>query len=285
MTLWQWILVYWVCAALVSVIAALLADKDVEYGFLAGLIAIAPTAPLLIFVFLLSSYLEKKKEKNRTVEEQNVSDDDRKLRTEIGLAAEDISNDLDAVEAERISLDLHTAVKRRITRLGARIQDFNENFFVEDADEGKDLPTTFHTVYSNTLSFEFLRSRIFGDERDEILDLGAIQAEQSAPRVMFRRVDLSQEERGNKWILVFPGSFKKSLRKLNSEIKNRAEEAIQALVQDPMSPRGDTIKPLSNNNAGLWRYRIGDYRLVYMPIPDDRHIIFLKVDHRSDAYN
>ena len=52
-------------------------------------------------------------------------------------------------------------------------------------------------------------------------------------------------------------------------------------LEDPRS-RG---KPLSANLAGLWRYRIGDYRL-FCDIQDDKLIVVaFEFEHRSKAYD
>lgn len=43
-------------------------------------------------------------------------------------------------------------------------------------------------------------------------------------------------------------------------------------------------KALTGNLAGLWRYRVGNYRLI-ADIQDDRLVVLmLEVGHRSDIY-
>ena len=43
-------------------------------------------------------------------------------------------------------------------------------------------------------------------------------------------------------------------------------------------------KPLSGNQSGQWRYRVGDYRII-AEIQDDKIIIFvINVDKRNDIY-
>jgi mRNA interferase RelE/StbE len=43
--------------------------------------------------------------------------------------------------------------------------------------------------------------------------------------------------------------------------------------------------PLSGNLAGLWRYRVGDYRVVFAVDLADRLIRILAVGHRKDVYD
>lgn len=42
------------------------------------------------------------------------------------------------------------------------------------------------------------------------------------------------------------------------------------------------IKPLKGNLAGRYRYRVGDYRVIYRI--DESQVIILAIEHRSKAY-
>jgi mRNA interferase RelE/StbE len=43
-------------------------------------------------------------------------------------------------------------------------------------------------------------------------------------------------------------------------------------------------KPLQGDKGGLWRYRVGDYRLI-CEIQDERiTVLVLRVGHRKDVY-
>jgi mRNA interferase RelE/StbE len=57
------------------------------------------------------------------------------------------------------------------------------------------------------------------------------------------------------------------------------------LCEDPTVGKDDTIKPLEGKLTGLWRYRIGDYRLIYHPVEVERRIVLLSFSHRSSAYS
>lgn len=54
----------------------------------------------------------------------------------------------------------------------------------------------------------------------------------------------------------------KATQSLVKSILNQINDAITEIANDPMTPRGDTIKPLKMGK-GFYRYRIGDNRLVY----------------------
>lgn len=44
-------------------------------------------------------------------------------------------------------------------------------------------------------------------------------------------------------------------------------------------------KGLSLNKAGLWRYRVGDYRIICQIQDDQITILVLEAGHRKDVYN
>ena len=61
-------------------------------------------------------------------------------------------------------------------------------------------------------------------------------------------------------------------------------KALEEIRQHPTLARGNTIKPLTRELKGKWRYRIGDHRLVYEPDSERRIVILLSVSHRKDVY-
>ena len=78
--------------------------------------------------------------------------------------------------------------------------------------------------------------------------------------------------------------FEKEFKKLD----RYTQRLIKAWIQKHLSGCGDPRalgKGLTANLKGLWRYRIGDYRLL-CAIEDDRLVILaLTVGHRSDIYD
>ena len=42
--------------------------------------------------------------------------------------------------------------------------------------------------------------------------------------------------------------------------------------------------PLKGNLKGLYRYRIGDYRVIYVIDQEEKKVMILKVNHRKKVY-
>ena len=82
--------------------------------------------------------------------------------------------------------------------------------------------------------------------------------------------------------VILTETFKKQLKKLDAAISKRVLDYLEQveLLDNPRS-RG---KALSSNLAGLWRYRVGDYRILCR-IRDDKLIItVIEIAHRSTVY-
>lgn len=79
--------------------------------------------------------------------------------------------------------------------------------------------------------------------------------------------------------LVLTKTAAKHLRKLPAFFRNKIETKIEALKQNPF-PLG--IKKLTGRPG--YRFRIGDYRLMYDVNKKRKIITILRTQHRKDAY-
>jgi mRNA interferase RelE/StbE len=74
------------------------------------------------------------------------------------------------------------------------------------------------------------------------------------------------------------------------ELKNLdrgAQKRVVKFLQERISREGGARqygKILTGDKAGLWRYRIGDYRVVCRIDDDAQAILVLRVAHRKDIY-
>lgn len=78
----------------------------------------------------------------------------------------------------------------------------------------------------------------------------------------------------------YANSVAKDLKKLPREIQKKALEIVEVVLsKDPRIG-----KPLKGPYKGLWKYRVGDYRIIYS-IESDRLVIFvLRIRHRKNVY-
>ena len=65
------------------------------------------------------------------------------------------------------------------------------------------------------------------------------------------------------------------------------ERRIVKFLQERILPRNDPRdlgKAMAGDKAGLWRYRVGDYRLICQIDDGAELILVLRVAHRKEAY-
>ena len=71
---------------------------------------------------------------------------------------------------------------------------------------------------------------------------------------------------------------------INRKLAGRILGAISKLIQNPTEAKGNMLKPLTGSMSGLWRFRIGDYRLIYQPIIASKQIFVLNFGGRGSVY-
>lgn len=84
-----------------------------------------------------------------------------------------------------------------------------------------------------------------------------------------------------KWRLETTPAFERSARKLDPSMLRRVREYLNelSLLEDPRV-RG---KLLHADRSGLWRYRIGDYRVIASIDGDRLVIVSIGLGHRSQV--
>ena len=93
------------------------------------------------------------------------------------------------------------------------------------------------------------------------------------------------EESAPVWSLGVTKNFKKDIDGIDKNMRARIFAAILELSENPTQLRGDTVKPLAKELEGCWRYRIGDFRLVYRPNNAARNIALIAFAARGSIYD
>ncbi len=108
----------------------------------------------------------------------------------------------------------------------------------------------------------------------------------SAPAFFSPPTELKKEsEPPERWRFGLGKSFRKAVNAIDRKLQGRILEAITDIAAAPLTNRGDTVKPLSGEMNGYWRYRIGDFRLVYYPDEATRTITLCDCASRRSAYD
>lgn len=85
------------------------------------------------------------------------------------------------------------------------------------------------------------------------------------------------------WKVEFDNRALKELRKLDKQTQDRILKWLRETLATGEDPRR-TGKSLQGRMKGLWRYRVGDYRIISQI--QDEHIVILvvRIGHRRDIY-
>ena len=87
-----------------------------------------------------------------------------------------------------------------------------------------------------------------------------------------------------RWAYSFDERALKELKKLGKQ----AQREILAYLDERIATDEDPArfgKALRGDLGGLWRYRVGDYRLICSLREGQMLVLVLKVGHRRDVYS
>jgi len=85
------------------------------------------------------------------------------------------------------------------------------------------------------------------------------------------------------WSVEITDHAERQLRKLDTQVRRRILDWLDERIEGCKNPRhfGEALK---GGRAGLWRYRVGDYRII-CEIRDRRLVVLaLAVGHRREVY-
>ncbi|MCB0013591.1 MAG: UvrD-helicase domain-containing protein [Anaerolineales bacterium] len=85
------------------------------------------------------------------------------------------------------------------------------------------------------------------------------------------------------WQTVQKSAYLSDFVELNKNLQQAVVKAIQEMEQDPVTVRGNTIKKLKGY-TNVWRYRLGDFRLIYAVAPQAQLIQLLAIGPRGQVY-
>ena len=84
------------------------------------------------------------------------------------------------------------------------------------------------------------------------------------------------------WQIEWDDRAKKELRSLDRQYQKRILHYLRERVME--NPRGFG-KQLSGNKAGLWRYRVEDFRIICRLEDRKLTVLVLAVGHRKEIYD
>ncbi|MEX2170775.1 MAG: type II toxin-antitoxin system RelE/ParE family toxin [Pirellulales bacterium] len=74
----------------------------------------------------------------------------------------------------------------------------------------------------------------------------------------------------------------KAFERASASLQRKLDRCFDQLKVDPR--QHSNIKQLKGPLAGKYRYRVGDYRVIYRINEQDQTVSVVKIVHRSEAY-
>ena len=87
-----------------------------------------------------------------------------------------------------------------------------------------------------------------------------------------------------RWTYSFDERALKELKKLGKQAQREILKFLDERIATTKNP-ARFGKALRGDLAGLWRYRVGDYRLICSLKNGQMLVLVLKVGHRRDVYS
>jgi mRNA interferase RelE/StbE len=85
------------------------------------------------------------------------------------------------------------------------------------------------------------------------------------------------------WTIEFSEIAVKQLQKLDKKIRLKIFDYLENRVCTSEDPK-QLGKALAYKKAGLWRYRVGDYRIICQIKSETVTVFVLSVGHRKEVY-
>lgn len=86
------------------------------------------------------------------------------------------------------------------------------------------------------------------------------------------------------WMIRIDDAARKDLEKMDKPIARRITAFLRQRVSMVDNPRS-IGEPLKSSQGELWRYRVGDYRIVCEIQDSETCILVVRVAKRDEAYN
>jgi len=85
------------------------------------------------------------------------------------------------------------------------------------------------------------------------------------------------------WTVEVSGFAERQLKKLDRPVRQRILDYLDDRIEGCKTPR-HFGEPRKGGGGGLWRYRVGDYRVICQIRDDLLVVLALAVGHRREVY-
>lgn len=84
------------------------------------------------------------------------------------------------------------------------------------------------------------------------------------------------------WRVTWTRTAEKYYLRMDKEYQEKVQEAVRELEVDPLSSKN--VRRLHGELEGLYRYRVGRFRMVFRIVGEAREVRVLAIASRGDVY-
>ena len=85
------------------------------------------------------------------------------------------------------------------------------------------------------------------------------------------------------WRIEYLRSVRKAVEKLDPAERRRIRTFLERRIATRDDPR-DLARPVKGEAEALWRFRVGDYRIISEIRDDTLVVLVIRVGHRREVY-
>lgn len=86
------------------------------------------------------------------------------------------------------------------------------------------------------------------------------------------------------WDIKYRDGLKRTFKNIDQFNEARIRRFLENRVATLDNPKAIAKKLVGSNNKDLWRYRVGDYRVVIKFEDNELIILVIEIDHRKNIY-
>lgn len=87
------------------------------------------------------------------------------------------------------------------------------------------------------------------------------------------------------WTVKISRKTEKYIKKLNKKLQTKVKEQLITLSHQENPLNNKNVKPLTGELHGFYRLRVGDYRIVFALMKEEKIIAVVNIAPRGDVYN
>jgi len=85
------------------------------------------------------------------------------------------------------------------------------------------------------------------------------------------------------WRIKYARSVHKTVKKLQPQVRQRIHDYLEKRIARLDDPR-QVGKPLKGQHSELWRYRVGEYRIICEIQDNTLVVLVIRIGHRKEVY-